>query len=81
MTKETRDLFTALLDTYETEPTSKIKLKEIRSRFGAEVKQTLTFEEAKVENMPKALRKGDYAPFMADLEFNNVKFVDMFSVR
>lgn len=81
MTKETRDLFTAIFDTYENEPVSAIKLKEIRTRFGGEVKQTLTFEEDKVENMPKALGEGDFAPFVADLEFNNVKFIDLFSVR
>ena len=81
MPRETRDMFSAIFDSYEEEPVKAINLKEVRTRFGGEVKQTLTFEEAKVENFPSNLITGDFAPFVADLEFGNVKFIDMFSVR
>ena len=66
---------------YEENPVKTINLKEIRTRFGGEVKPTLTFAEDKVENFPTTLKDGDFAPFVADLEFQNVKFIDMFSVR
>lgn len=86
MNKETRDLFTALSAGYDnisddsTDRVS-INLKEVRTRFGGVVKENLSFEEAKVENMPTSLNDGEYAAFVADLEFKNVKFLDMFGVR
>lgn len=80
-TKETRDMFTAIFDSYDSEVASSINLKEVRTRFGGVVKENLSFEKDKVENMPTALIEGDYAPFIADLEFKRVKFLDMFSVR
>ena len=79
--KETRDMFTAIFDSYDSEQPNSINLKEIRTRFGGVVKENLSFEKDKVENMPVDLTYGDYAPFIADLEFKRVKFLDMFSVR
>lgn len=81
--KETRDLFTALSAGYDitSGDSININLKEVRTRFGGVVKESLSFEEAKVENMPTSLNNGEYAAFVADLEFKNVKFLDMFGVR
>ena len=81
MNKETRDMFTAIFDSYDSEQANSINLKEVRTRFGGVVKENLSFEKDKVENMPVDLTYGDYASFIADLEFKRVKFLDMFSVR
>ncbi|MEM6339478.1 MAG: hypothetical protein AAF673_06130, partial [Pseudomonadota bacterium] len=69
MNKETRDMFTAIFDSYDSKQPNSINLKEVRTRFGGVVKENLSFEKDKVENMPKALRDGDYVPFVANLEF------------
>lgn len=81
MTRETRELFTSFFDSYSDSPASSINLKEVRTRFGGVVREQLTFTESEVENMPTALQDGDFATFIADLQFKRVKFIDMFGVR
>ena len=61
-------MFSARFDKYENGPVKAIRLKEVRTRFGGEVKPTLTFKEGEVENFPTALGEGDFAAFIADLD-------------
>ena len=37
--KETRDMFTAIFDSYDSEQANSINLKEVRTRFGGVVKE------------------------------------------
>lgn len=76
-----QDLFSAIFESYSDSPANSINLKEIRTRFGGVVKKQLTFEVSKVENMPTNLTEGEFAPFIANLEFKNVKFINVMQVR
>lgn len=78
--RETRDMFTALFESYSEEPIKAIHLKEIMTRKGGLVKDQLTFDEEKVDNIPPRLKTGDYAAFVADLEFKNVQFLKIFNM-
>ena len=79
--KKEQELFTALFDSYENTPSKSINLKEIRARIGGLVKEQLTFAESKVQDMPIDLQNGDFTAFTADLEFNNIKFVQVLKIR
>jgi len=75
--KETRDFFSSVFESYGDSSTKTIILKEVRTRFGGVVKESLTFTELEVENIPASFKDGDYVPFVANLRFDDVSFLDM----
>ena len=78
-----REMFSAVFEKYNSEaefPANNIQLFDIRSRKGGVIKDNLVFEESEVAKMPKNLSCGDYVAFLADLEFKNVEFMNIFEV-
>lgn len=80
---ESREMFTAIFEKYNSEssfPESNICLNEVRSRKGGIIKDKLSFEEKEVAKMPQNLGYGDYVAFLADIEFKNVEFMQIFEL-
>jgi hypothetical protein len=78
--KETRELFSAIFEKYDNSscPTkSKTYFIDVRSREGGVVKKHLIFDEQISSTIPKELSLGDYVSFLADIEFKNVKFLNI----
>ena len=78
--KETRELFSAIFEKYDnsSSPTkTKTCFIDVRSREGGVVKKYLVFDEQISSTIPKELSLGDYVSFLADIEFKNVKFLDI----
>jgi hypothetical protein len=83
MTKEPREMFSAIFEKYDSEAElakNSIQLFDIKSRKGGVIKDNLVFAEKEVAKMPKNLSRGDYVAFLTDLEFRNVEFMSIFEV-
>ena len=83
MTKELREMFSAVFEKYDSETElakNSIQLFDIRSRKGGVIKDNLVLEEKEVAKMPKNLSHGDYVAFLADLEFKNVQFLNVYEL-
>ena len=83
MTKEPREMFSAVFEKYDSETElakNSFQLFDIRSRKGGVIKDNLVLEEKEVAKMPKNLSHGDYVVFLADLEFKNVQFLNVFEL-
>ena len=80
-TKETRLLFSAIFEKYDNSscPT-KTYFTDVRSREGGVVKNHLVFDEQISSTIPKKLILGDYVSFLADIEFKNVQFLNIFEL-
>jgi len=81
--RDGREMFSAVFEKYNTRDflVSNIWLNDIRSRKGGIIKDNIVFEESEVSKMPKDLTYGDYVAFLADLEFKNVEFMNIFELR
>ena len=82
-TKETRLLFSALFEKYDNSSCStktKTYFTDVRSREGGVVKNHLVFNEQISSTIPKKLILGDYVSFLADIEFKNVQFLNIFEL-
>ena len=78
--KETRELFSAIFEKYDNSSCttkSKTYFIDVRSREGGVVKKRLIFDEQISSTIPKELSLGDYVSFLADIEFKNVKFLNI----
>jgi len=53
---------------------------DVRSREGGVVKKYLIFDEQISSTIPKELRFGEYVAFLADIEFKNVQFLNIFEL-
>jgi len=81
--KETRELFSAIFEKYDNSscPTKiKTYFIDVRSREGGVVKKHLIFDEQISSIIPKKLNLGDYVAFLADIEFKNVQFLNIFEL-
>lgn len=81
--KETRELFSAIFEKYENSSCltkTKTYFIDVRSREGGVVKNHLVFDEQISSTIPKELRLGDYVAFLADIEFKNVQFLNIFEL-
>jgi hypothetical protein len=81
--KETRELFSAIFEKYDnsTYPTkTKTYFIDVRSREGGVVKKYLVFDEQISSTIPKELSLGGYVAFLADIEFKNVQFLNIFEL-
>jgi len=81
--KETRELFSAIFEKYDnsSSPTkTKTCFIDVRSREGGVVKKYLVFDEQISSTIPKELSLGEYVAFLADIEFKNVEFMNIFEL-
>ena len=81
--KETRELFSAIFEKYDNSscPTkTKTYFIDVRSREGGVVKKYLIFDEQISSTIPKKLSLGEYVAFLADLEFKNVQFLNVYEL-
>jgi hypothetical protein len=81
--KETRELFSAIFEKYDnvSSPTkTKTYFIDVRSREGGVVKKHLIFDEQISSTIPKKLSLGEYVAFLADIEFKNVQFLNIFEL-
>ena len=81
--KETREIFSAIFEKYDNSscPTkTKTYFIDVRSREGGVVKKMLIFDEQISSTIPKELRLGEYVAFLADIEFKNVQFLNIFEL-
>jgi hypothetical protein len=81
--RDGKEMFSALFERYDREAEfakNSIQLFDVRSRKGGVIKDNLVFEEKEVAKMPKNLSHGDYVAFLADIEFKNVEFMNIFEV-
>jgi len=81
--KKTRELFSAIFEKYDNFscPTkTKTYFIDVRSREGGVVKNQLIFDEQISLIIPKELRLGEYVAFLADIEFRNVHFLNIFEL-
>ena len=81
--KEPREMFSAICEKYDSEAElakNSIQLFDIRSRKGGVIKDNLVFAEKEVAKMPKNLSHGDYVAFLANLEFKNVQFLNVYEL-
>ncbi len=81
--KETRELFSAIFEKYDNSscPTkTKTYFIDVRSREGGVVKKFLIFDDQICSTIPKELILGDYVAFLADIEFKNIQFLNIFEL-
>ena len=81
--KETRELFSAIFEKYDNGscPTkTKTYFIDVRSRKGGVVKKRLVFDVRISSTIPKELILGEYVAFLADIEFKNVQFLNIFEL-
>ena len=81
--KEKRELFSAIFEKYDYSscPTkTKTCFIDVRSREGGVVKKYLVFDEQISSTIPKQLTLGEYVAFLADIEFKNVQFLNIFEL-
>ena len=76
-------MFSAVFEKYDSKTElakNSIQLFDIRSRKGGVIKDNLVLEGKEIAKMPKNLSHGDYVAFLADLEFKNVQFLNVFEL-
>ena len=81
--KETRELFSTIFEKYDNSscPTkTKIYFIDVRSREGGVVKKHLVFDELISSTISKELDLGEYVVFLANIEFKNVQFLNIFEL-
>jgi len=82
MEERGKEMFSALFKGYKDfEGRKEIHLYDVRARTGGVIKEIVKFVETEVSNMPNNLREKDYVAFLADLEFKNVEFMNIFELR
>lgn len=80
---DTRQMFTAVFSKYEhgDKPVgNKTHFSDIRSREGGIVKNHVIFDEEISGTIPKELSIGEYVSFLADVEFRDVQFVNVWEL-
>jgi len=81
--KKTRELFSAIFEKYDNAscPTkTKTYFIDVRSREGGVVKKRLVFDVQISSTIPEKLSLGEYVAFLADIEFKNVQFLNIFEL-
>ncbi|MEA0971638.1 hypothetical protein Megvenef_01622 [Candidatus Megaera venefica] len=81
--KEPREMFSAVFEKYDNASQMskrKTHFSDVRSREGGVVKKYLVFDEQISSTIPKELSLGEYVAFLADLEFKNVQFLNVYEL-
>lgn len=78
-----REMFSAIFEKYDdtSEPHKrKTHFRDVRSREGGVVKKYVIFDEEVSEKIQKELSLGEYVAFLADIEFKNVQFLNVYEL-
>lgn len=78
-----REMFSAVFEKYDNASQMskrKTHFSDVRSREGGVVKKYLVFDEEVSFTIPKELSLGEYVAFLADLEFKNVQFLNVYEL-
>lgn len=81
--KDIREMFSAVFEKYDNTSESDKRtthFSDVRSRDGGVVKKYLVFDEQISSTIPKKLSLGEYVAFLADIEFKNVQFLNIFEL-
>ena len=76
-------MFSAVFEKYDNTSElhkRKTHFSDVRSREGGVVKKYLVFDEQVSSTIPKELSLGEYVAFLADLEFKNVQFLNVYEL-
>jgi hypothetical protein len=78
--KDTRQMFSAVFEKYEPSGAvgNKTHFSDVRVREGGVIKKHLVFENS--VKVPTNYSLGEYVAFLADVEFKNVEFMNIFEV-
>lgn len=78
-----REMFSAVFEKYDNASElqkRKTHFSDVRSREGGVVTKYLVFDEEVSSTIPKELSLGDYVAFLANVEFKNVQFLNIFEL-
>ena len=81
--KDVREMFSAVFEKYDNTSElhkRKTHFSDVRSREGGMVKKYLVFDEEVSKTIPKELSLGEYVAFLADIEFKNVQFLNIYEL-
>ena len=81
--KDIREMFSAVFEKYDNTSElhkRKTHVSDVRSREGGVVKKYLVFDEEVSKTIPKELSLGEYVAFLADIEFKNVQFLNVYEL-
>jgi hypothetical protein len=81
--KDVRKMFSAVFEKYDNTSElhkRKTHFSDVRSREGGMVKKYLVFDEEVSKTIPKELSLGEYVAFLADIEFKNVQFLNIYEL-
>ena len=81
--KDIREMFSAVFEKYDNTSElhkRKTHFSDVRSREGGVVKKYLVFDEEVSKTIPKELSLGEYVAFLADIEFKNVQFLNVYEL-
>lgn len=81
--KDIRTMFSAVFEKYDNTSElhkRKTHFSDVRSREGGVVKKYLVFDEEVSKTIPKELSLGEYVAFLADIEFKNVQFLNIYEL-
>ena len=76
-------MFSAVFEKYDNTSElhkRKTHFSDVRSREGGVVKKYLVFDEEVSKTIPKELSLGEYVAFLADIEFKNVQFLNIYEL-
>lgn len=82
-TLKPKEMFSAVFEKYDNTSEihkSKTYFSDVRSREGGVVTKHLVFDEEVSKTIPKKLSLGEYVAFLADIEFKNVQFLNIFEL-
>lgn len=83
ITPKPKEMFSAVFEKYDNASClskSKTHFSDVRSREGGVVTKYLVFDEEVSSTIAKELSLGEYIAFLADIEFKNVEFMNIFEV-
>jgi len=83
MTKEPKEMFSAVFEKYDNASEAhkrKTHFSDVRSREGGIVKKYIVFDEKVSSTIPKELSLGEFVAFLADVEFKNIQFLNVFEL-
>ena len=78
-----KEMFSAVFEKYDNTlclSKSKTHFSDVRSREGGVVNKYIVFDEEVSSTIPKELSLGEYVAFLADLEFKNVQFLNVYEL-
>lgn len=83
ITPKPKEMFSAVFEKYDNtseQGKRKTHFSDVRSREGGVITKYLVFDEEVSSTIPKELSLGEYIAFLADLEFKNIQFLNIFEL-